>query len=81
MPSSTKPASVQVDRIQTKVVSFGCTPSTHLVKMFNSFLTMPMHPLSTAFTSGDGISLTTPQATFMGTFCIHANQAIPCRTN
>jgi hypothetical protein len=53
MPSSTKPASVQVDKIQTKVVSFGCTPSTHLVKMFNSFLTMPMHPPSTAFTSGD----------------------------
>jgi hypothetical protein len=70
MPSSsTKPAWLQADIRQTKVISSGFTPSAQMFKKFQSFLSMPMHFTSSKY----GI----PSLLHAPTFCIHVNQAIP----
>jgi len=71
MPSCTKPAWLHADRRQTKVISSGCTPSSHICsKYVRASLSCPCvaNPPSMEFqetTSRNGISLNTLLASSM----------------
>ncbi len=84
MPSSIKHERLQVDRRQTKkIMSSGCTTFfTNPFKMFESFLTMPVHGTSSKYGGPSNHILRWhhdqhfPSILHAPTFCIHVNQAI-----
>ncbi len=88
MPSSTRPAWLQADKRQIKVISSGCTPSSHIcAKCLRASLPCPCmaNPPSMAFqvtTPRDGILLNTLQASSMlPHFAYMSTKLLPTKTS